>query len=317
MRTTIRHHRSFFRLVLLSSFAPIACSGSIAEDTCVDESPLINGTTSSAADYPGVIKALALGRSCTTARVADRLLLTAAHCFEGLVAGDKVTLSRGQSEPSWSEPYTAQILTRHPSYGDPSIPWYEQFDVAIVQLTTAPASTVGITKVDTLPMTLGGSLTFVGYGCNQFEDDVGTGAGVRRHGIAAIEKLYTAIIQTNGPVFGCPGDSGGPAFRGTDSGRIVGVASTANYSRDGGATYSRHTRLENIDSWLRGLGVTMYNEPPEAGVPDASDNVDARADGSPDANLAPDSDVIDATTLGPSTTSPKDGGAPCKKAGTK
>ncbi len=265
--------------VLALARAVVACSSS--DNTCVEgqigteQAPIIDGVNAAASDYDGVLKGVVSNRSCTVSRVGDRLLLMAAHCFTSLTPGGTLSLSRGASEPKFSQEVEVKNVTRHPSYTGESETAHSEFDVAVVELTAPLAASILIASVDTVPTRVGESLTLVGYGCDDFANDAGTGAGVRRFGSATVSQIYSGMVRTSGPAYACPGDSGGPAFRQGNAQRIVGVISSGDFAVEAGPSRSNLARLEVLDAWLRALSVTMFSGPPDA-------SQDATADGTAD-----------------------------------
>ncbi len=286
VQAKIRSHALSLLALLALVRVLIACSTRAL--TCTegqvgaDQARIIDGVAATAADFDGVLKATAFNRSCTVSRVADKLLLMAAHCFSDLAPGDTVLLSRGASDPKFSGEFRVKNVSRHPSYTGNTETAHNESDVAVVELATSIDPSIVTAAVDTSPSFLGESLTMVGYGCNDFVDDVGTGAGTRRFGTAVVSQMYPGMLRTSGPAYACPGDSGGPAFRQGAAQRIVGIISSGDFAVEAGPSRSNLARLEIVDAWLRSLSVTMFSDIEDAAA-DASNEVAPSLDAASDA----------------------------------
>ncbi len=169
-------------LAALLAACAIACGSSATDDDAdIDakgEDALIGGATASAADFPATVY---LKRGCTAAKVAPKLLLTAAHCVV-----DGFT-----NEPKYG-PETSLEVAREPAKGFVSRgvakvhvhPVWMQVcassycsssnvtavldaaDVAVIELADELAG-IAIAPVDTTPLAPRDSVTVLGFGCTE------------------------------------------------------------------------------------------------------------------------------------------------------
>jgi hypothetical protein len=151
---------------------------------------------------------------CSGTLIAPRVVLTAAHCFETLRAGD-VRVFVGSDVESSARHFDVDLLERHPRY-DPST---GAFDVALLRLTTAPAVTP--VAIDATPIDasrVGTTVRLAGYG-----EDESMNSGVLRAGQARIDAVgdvdtsapaagATTFRYVPDPAMSCGGDSGGPVL---------------------------------------------------------------------------------------------------------
>lgn len=256
------------RAVILLACLAAAC-GSAPEESDVEEASgedaLIGGAPATVAQFPATVY---LKQGCTAAKVAEKRLLTAAHC---VVDGSTLDMKYGPDKPA--------LLTREPSKGFTShevakvhvhpawMPACESAycasssvtmmldaaDVAVIELADDLAG-VPIAPIDEAPLATRDKVTVLGFGCTEgvTADDKRTtitlkyaettiiapsravheGSPVDATKVGQVAGIYA---MTPGPARVknagglCPGDSGGPLYKKRgDTLYVVGV--NANYT---------------------------------------------------------------------------------------
>lgn len=183
------------------------------------------------------------GLPCTSTLIGPRVLLTAAHCVDNADAPVS-----GADNSSHTRPGTAKFAgsliplvscAMHPAYADKN--WIDaetprsDLDVALCELS-APVSRLIMETVDTgARPNRNDPLLLTGYGCinirvSNEKIKFDPGRYKLRMGDATIDAAGVADVQgrkgsylrtksTGGEPILCPGDSGGPAFRGVSLGQ--------------------------------------------------------------------------------------------------
>jgi hypothetical protein len=182
---------------------------------------LIGGRPANTADWPASFYSASEGGRCTATLVGPRALLLAAHCVGNgkdvtiqIVGGNPIS-GRCTHAPQWKD-----------GNGDDSA------DYALCRLSEEVAN-IPLETVNLDPMRLkkGENLVLTGYGCTQPPGTSGlpTGGndGIYRIGEAPIVKLpgepgnEPNTILTRHSRMICPGDSGGGAYIGSSSDRVL------------------------------------------------------------------------------------------------
>lgn len=194
---------------------------------------------------------------CTATLIADRRIVTAAHCNIGATAfgiGGSDTAAR-----------TVRIIssTSHPSYDDTTL----VADIAIMEL----AESAGVTPlpVASSPPRVGERIMLVGYGVDDGRRQ--TGGGTRRQTDVDVNAVTAQAWQyQTGGTSACYGDSGGPAVRRTATGlEVVGIASSVfdDYCSTGG----EHIRIDVYRDFLGDLTTPAPTPAPQP-TPTPSDD---------------------------------------------
>jgi secreted trypsin-like serine protease len=259
--------RSFVVAVCLA--AATGCSAPSADEDEVEveagEDALIGGAPATVADFPST---LYLKRGCTAAKVAPKMLLTAAHC---VLDPSTLDLKYGVSKPielsrEPSKGFTSHAVAAVHVHGAWTRACQEEYcgsssvtatidaaDVAVVELA-ADLADVPAAAIDTTPLAARDRVTVLGFGCTEgvlAEDKRGTitlkfaetsivpasravhaGSPATASSLAQIGGIYA---MTPGPARVksagglCPGDSGGPLYRKRGDTLVV-VGVNANYT---------------------------------------------------------------------------------------
>jgi len=260
--------RVFTAVALLAITATAAC-GSAAEETDAEEvsgeDALIGGAPATIAQFPATVY---LKKGCTAAKVAEKRLLTAAHC---VVDGSTLDLKYGPEKPIEITREPAKGFTTHAvakvhvqpawipacesSYCASSVVTarLDAADVAVIELAEDLVG-VPIAPIDTAPLALREKVTVLGFGCTEgvtAQDtrtditlkyaettilapsrSVHEGSPIDATKVGQVAGIYAL---TPGPARVknagglCPGDSGGPLYKKRGDALVV-VGVNANYT---------------------------------------------------------------------------------------
>ncbi len=227
--------------------------------------------------------------NCTAARVGPRQILTAAHCVlqkntatlkSQFTVGKtlSVTNDKTLSSASYTAPRTIERVQVHPSWitacrdgcpNNQALTAPFPADIAVITLSVGLPPGIATAPVATGRLANGASVTVTGYGCEQ-NIDTGSAARLKFERTFAMghanDTLEGAYVFTRGKTADaeeaslCPGDSGGPLYRGTSTGvpAVVGVNAYYTFSDSSGvSTHNMHTRIggnqHNVVGWLRNI----------------------------------------------------------------
>ena len=218
---------------------------------------IVNGRVERGFPAVGALE-LGGGGLCTGTVIADRWVITAAHCFpngfEGgnLVLGDSVFAANARR-------VRLQRVVRHPRYDAQS----NNNDIALVELAQG-AGVAPMAVAQDLNGITGQTLKWVGYGITSGD---GQDSGVKRSVALTVTRLHATRIESQeAGRNACRGDSGGPAFR------IVGdaaeVAGVTSYGDQDCLELTVNTR---VDAFLDFLAQTMGQAQPGGADPAPAD----------------------------------------------
>ena len=249
MVRALQSARAMKRSVLASAmFLATACGGVEGfegDATGTTEEGLIGGSQAASDLWPSTIY---LGTGCTAARVSSRSILTAAHCV--MLKGDDALYPYPRPEywdgrtiyftnskaldgsETW---YSATVrgVQIHPTFRqactphchfDVSLDEPHAPDVAVILTEEVLPAEIPAAYISTGLVSSGDQLTIMGYGCEQ---SVWRGGGGRlKYEVTAARYIdHFDLKQSYIPTWGlevapkeasiCPGDSGGPVYRGS------------------------------------------------------------------------------------------------------
>lgn len=256
---------SLARWLALAAAAALAagCAAPAEEDADESDGALIGGTEAKAGQFPATVH---LEAGCTAAKVAPRMLLTAAHCVldpatVSVLYGEGSTISLSADPATGYAAHEVAKVHVHPSWLSACDETYcgaasvtaklDAPDVAVIELAR-DLDDVPEAVVDPTPLRSGDRVTILGYGCTEgvhrpdararaslawaearivpADRALHEGSPVSTKDVPVFSRLYA---QTPGPALSgaglCPGDSGGPLYAERD-GALVVVGVNSNYT---------------------------------------------------------------------------------------
>lgn len=288
-----------FASVLLAG--PLGGCASNADDgTPAADDDLTGGKVAVQGDFAPTMNVNMGYGACTGSKVGPKHVLLAAHCIkpEVLVAGASITVNDGVS-PSADRNVSLKVerVAIHPlwsQFGDAQNAESPP-DVAVIIVEANSAfARIPAAEVDLTPVKVGEEMTITGYGCEKglhsmydftarlktaATKSVGVGVVKSSNNVVSVQNLLPRSYfftpgkaLSNGNASICPGDSGGPVYRGKDpraaKQKVIGVNAYYGFN-DGGnvSTTNWHTRLDvesrvDIGTWISLLGVDVTGSAP-------------------------------------------------------
>ena len=219
-------------------------------------SEIVGGEPTASGEFDGVVAILTGGGLCTGTVVDTNLVLTAAHCLQGISNPSQISVSYGLDiDDGMSVGVTD--FGAHPDF-DP-IGTDDIFDYGFVVISgdfTLPGGfLLPITDQAEWDATIGvgAAVTIVGYGEDPNAGGPDNGIGRKRKVLTSISKLSPIGFEFNAGGMSkdsCQGDSGGPAFVRLVSGkyRLAGITSRGSSPCGQGGFYG--TPYPALD-WVR------------------------------------------------------------------
>jgi len=197
-------------IVLALEIAPIA-------DRPPPTQPIYGGTVVTPGSWPSVVAVDRNSLLCTGTLITPKLVLTAAHCFNGAPAASSIRIALGDRAPDPAFETVAQSYGVHPDFcPDTDMCKADIFDFAYVVLRDpAPAEFPPVTVMTTqdqwnASMEIDEPVTLVGFGL-----DESFLMGIKREAQTVITRFSATGLEFQAGGMGvdsCQGDSGGPAF---------------------------------------------------------------------------------------------------------
>lgn len=260
-----------------------------APDTTTRHQSIIGGETAMPADYPTVVglENTPTNWFCTGTLIADRFVLTAAHCVDG--STDPINVRFDSADINAGT--TGTLVPVAVVHEEPGFDWnLWDNDIAVLELAT-PVTDRAATPIFRDVVPFGTNVVDVGYGVS---DNMDGGGGILRKvakvtadcagaNDAGISNDNLVCMDSADGKGSCYGDSGGPTFMTVNNALVVaGVTSGGNgeLCGQGWDLYtSVHAELDYIDKVLSGMD-TPPMDPPDPGDGSGSGSGSGSGDGS-------------------------------------
>lgn len=225
---------------------------------------ILNGTPTNGFPSVGLLGDVD-GDNCTGTLIADRWVLTAAHCSRGIEDTDgRFTLD--------GHIYSTERIFIHPDYRPRKFNTNKANDIALWKLSEPVAGIDPSPIYRDLPH-VGALLTLVGFGSGGSLYGETGDFGTKRVGTTPLEKVTSTRIRW---VFDQPGeantghgDSGGPAFiqvNGTYY--VAGITSGGTKQNAGKGDHAFDTRVDAFQHWIDDVMIGAFNDAIPSQKPD-------------------------------------------------
>jgi hypothetical protein len=226
------------------------------------EGRIVYGSLDTDPAHAAVVAVTSASTLCSGTLIAPRVVLTAAHCADGMLAAD-MRVHFGNNLRTAAVVDVEELLV-HAGYvplggQDPS-----ENDLALLRLAGPPPD--GVVPIPNLPshmgltdVDLGVALEFVGFG----EDELGV-TGLKLSGTNTLQWLCVSprgctivlgataapnsLCYDERPAGPCSGDSGGPAL--LMRGNLEFVAGATSYGDEGCRYYGCSTKVDAYQGWI-------------------------------------------------------------------
>jgi secreted trypsin-like serine protease len=224
----------------------IGCAPPQEEDDDYAESSssaIVGGSTT--ASFPAVGALVRFGSPfCTGTLVTKRVVVTAAHCIDGVPAS-RIGFAIGPNafRPQVSIPAARAVA--HPNWNPVRI----TNDIGIVVLAAdAPVAPIALNATALDSSWVGRRLAFVGYGAsNGF---TGSGGGVKRSVVLPLSQIGATQFAYEGRTANtCFGDSGGPALA-IGEGNVPSLVGVTSFGDQTCSQYGVDTRVDAFATFI-------------------------------------------------------------------
>jgi secreted trypsin-like serine protease len=252
--------RSFVSFLAIVTLAAATSCGtaddpSIVTASLATDAPVVHGTVT--ASWPGIGALVAnfgygWDAFCTGTLISDRWVMSAAHCADSAETGIPATSMAffiGPDVAGAGNRYAVDRATIHPQWDSQNI----ENDISLLHLAVAvPASVATPIAINSVAVTNGTGIKFVGYGVSSADGQGGGGgSGTKRYGVSTIDHVYATSYHYSpgtSSAMSCNGDSGGPDLVGA-SGQEK-VAGITSYGDAYCSSDAVSTRVDAFKTWI-------------------------------------------------------------------
>jgi len=248
-------------LTVLTLLSACANESSYVEESAPEESAIIGGKAATATD-PWTASTVAIvttknspfKQDCTGTLISSDLVLTAAHCLEGM-KNTNVYVHFGYQLPKTFSFDKLQTVAGMVSNDRQDVDIYEYprtqlNDIAIVRLKQkAPAGFAPVKINISTPIKTGDLLLLAGFG--KINDEEKEKTQFLYSANAPVAKLWQSLIvlDQTAKSGACKGDSGGPAYLETEKGLVI-----------AGITRGAYNNSPNCHGWVEFTNTAYFKD---------------------------------------------------------